>query len=372
MISDQYPPIIGGSERQAKKLSEELVRRGHRVTVLTGNWSGDLPSSSTDKGVSTERLYTMHQLFSLPGLRRFKQDVYGRSLATRLQVLLQDADIVHVHSMQRGAVTALREAARVGVPVLVKETNSGEKNSFHRLHKYHRGERMRQTLLDDLRHVVVLNDEAESQYRALPFRNLRIHRAFNGVEIPDIPAQWRHHEQPTVLSLSRLRPEKGVSLLLDAFARVAGEFGSWRLRICGDGPESEALARQVVRLGLQERVELVGSVDDVKAELSNATLLALPSFAEGMSNSLLEALVMGVPAVATDVGSNRELLGEGVGWITPAGDVEALASALRMAMSHDSERRVRSERSRRRAADYSITAAAERYEQIYAAMLNVS
>ena len=126
-----------------------------------------------------------------------------------------------------------------------------------------------------------------------------------------------------------------------------------------------ALARE---LGLGERVQFAGVTDDPAGTLARAALLVIASSAEGMSNTLLEALATGTPAVATAVGANAELLRDGVGWIVPPEDEAALAAGLAAAMGDSEERVRRSDLARRRAAEYGIDAAARRYEEIYAAM----
>lgn len=367
MVSDQYAPIVGGYERQAERLSRELIRRGHAVTVLTGRWQLECPAVEQSEGLRVERVTTLRSVFRFPGLRRFSQDAYAISLARRLQQHLPRTDVVHVHSMWRGAAVSLKVADIFGTPVLVKEPNSGEGNTFRKLGDEYAGLKMRDLFLDQLRHVVVLNDDAEREYKELPFRDLTIHRGFNGIELENLP---KHDPSfpPTVLSLSRLRPEKGIHLLLRAFSIALSAHPGWKLRICGDGPEVGRIRREIEELGIQAEVELAGQVADTTHELARASLLALPSLAEGMSNTLLESLAVGVPAIASTVGANSNMLRDAVGWLVPPGDVKALAQTLTAAMASESERAHRAERALQRAVEFSIGSSALRYEEIYRAM----
>ena len=150
------------------------------MVVLTGRWSNEAPPHERVEGVEVRRLSTLRWLFRFPGTRRFSQDRYASSLAGWLRPRLGQFDLIHVHSMRRGAAVVLPLAAEAGVPVLVKEPNSGLQNTFRTLGRDPGEDRMRKLFLERLRHVVVLNDEAEAEYGQFGFRALRIHRAFNG------------------------------------------------------------------------------------------------------------------------------------------------------------------------------------------------
>jgi glycosyltransferase involved in cell wall biosynthesis len=144
----------------------------------------------------------------------------------------------------------------------------------------------------------------------------------NGVELPrwlTAPRTARSVGRRTFLYVGRLNTEKGVDILLRAWGRAQqpGE-----LVIAGDGP-----LRQELERATPPRVRFLGAVQDPMVEYRRADVFILPSRREGQSNALLEAICAGLPVVATDVGDNRQLLGNS-GRLVPAGDVEALAAAL--------------------------------------------
>ncbi|MDZ7829190.1 MAG: glycosyltransferase [Halofilum sp. (in: g-proteobacteria)] len=102
-----------------------------------------------------------------------------------------------------------------------------------------------------------------------------------------------------------------------------------RLVLVGDGAQGTAVREAVTAAGLDDNTWLPGSRDDVPALLAALDVFALPSLAEGISNTILEALAAGVAVVATDVGGNRELVTPGqCGALVPPGDPAALAAAL--------------------------------------------
>jgi glycosyltransferase involved in cell wall biosynthesis len=107
-----------------------------------------------------------------------------------------------------------------------------------------------------------------------------------------------------VLAVGNLLAVKGLDTLIDAAARSGG----WRLWIAGEGPERAALAAQIERLGLTDRVTLLGFRRDVGALLAASDAFASASRREGLSLVLVEAMMAGVPVVATPVGGNGEVL----------------------------------------------------------------
>jgi glycosyltransferase involved in cell wall biosynthesis len=129
-----------------------------------------------------------------------------------------------------------------------------------------------------------------------------------------------------------LRPEKDLAVLLRAFALAAGGDPSWRLAIVGDGAERAALAALAGELGVAAHVDFVGALADPAPTLAAFDIYALSSRTEQMPYGVLEAMALGLPVVGTDVGDVAVMLApENRSLLVPAGDVPALAVALRRA-----------------------------------------
>ena len=144
---------------------------------------------------------------------------------------------------------------------------------------------------------------------------------------PFDPAQHR-----LVCAVGRLQPVKDHATLLRAFARALDlDAAADRLRLVlvGDGPLRDELQQLAASLRIAERVWFAGSRDDVADVLRGVHCFVLPSLAEGISNTLLEAMATALPVVATHVGGNVELVDhDATGTLVPAAQPESMARAI--------------------------------------------
>jgi glycosyltransferase involved in cell wall biosynthesis len=175
--------------------------------------------------------------------------------------------------------------------------------------------------------VIVVSDEA----RAVLVGQLRVPRDRvvlipNGVR-PGAGTPKRasdQHGRPCVVgALGRLVTRKGLDVLVEAVRLLTQQNIPIELRIGGVGPEEDALRRQSVGLP----IVFDGEISAANEWLRGLDLFCLPSRSEGLPLALLEAMMAGVPCIATDVGQVREALGAGVLLVPPA-DVPALVDAL--------------------------------------------
>ena len=127
---------------------------------------------------------------------------------------------------------------------------------------------------------------------------------------------------------------KGHAHVLEILARPEWRARDWSLTLVGDGPDANYLRELVRFLGLSDRVQLLGHVDDIRDVWRNQMMLLLCSSAEGKPLSVLEAMVLGRPSVVTDVGGCTELIQDGVtGFVAEAPTVASFAQAMERAWS---------------------------------------
>ena len=135
-----------------------------------------------------------------------------------------------------------------------------------------------------------------------------------------------------IVAAGRLDENKNHAMLIKAFAMIAEEFPEMRLVIYGEGESREKLEKLVAEKQLEERAALPGSVTDVAGHIEKARIFTLTSNTEGMPNSIIEAMCLGIPVVSTDCpcGGPAELIRDSEnGLLVPVGEEKALAEALR-------------------------------------------
>ena len=198
--------------------------------------------------------------------------------------------------------------------------------------------------------VWVMSDDMRERALALGVDAARVEVIPNGVDagrfFPRSAPEARERlglarDQRVVVCVSRLSHEKGIDVLIDAFARL-GDTGA-RLVVVGDGVERAALERRARELGCDAAVTFTGTRphDEIPWWLAAADVVVLASRNEGMPNAVLEALASGRPVVATAVGGTRELITDpALGRLVPPDDAGALAGALRDALSSSWDARV--------------------------------
>ena len=128
-------------------------------------------------------------------------------------------------------------------------------------------------------------------------------------------------------AIGRLVEKKGFSSLLDAFAIAALDQPDWRLVIVGEGPARRALEARVAQPDLTGKVMLAGHQEDVVKLYKAFDWVMIPSFEEGLGLILQEAVLSGIPVLASDLAVFREQLAD-VGWYVPAGETIAWSEAI--------------------------------------------
>ncbi|RYB92560.1 glycosyltransferase [Nocardioides glacieisoli] len=148
--------------------------------------------------------------------------------------------------------------------------------------------------------------------------------------LPGTPQARSPLDQKTFVTAGRLAPEKQFEHLVDAFWRIHEEIPGWTLTIWGDGPRADNLAAQVRKLGLEDRVLLPGSTQDLAAEWAKASVAVLASRGEGYPLVLQEAMSAGVPPVSYDCPSGpREMITHDAdGLLVPPASKAAMAAAM--------------------------------------------
>jgi glycosyltransferase involved in cell wall biosynthesis len=337
-ITRRFWPLFGGAETVIGNLAAALAARGMKTTIVTACWEPHWPREIVHRSVHVVRL-------PQPPRRMFGTWWYMKELAIWLRRNRADYELAYVSQLKHDAYVAVRAGRRLRFPVILRATGAGETGDCRWQATGRCGGRIRRvTRRADA--VIAPSPAIESELLAARYPAERSVRLDSGVPIPEpqtrerrIQARATIGESNPALSLDettplavysgRLHSAKGLAALISAWATVVNRRPDARLWIVGEGPDHAALERRVHSLGLPSRVAFVGSFDAVEDMLFAADVFVLPSFEEGLSIALLEAMAVGLPVVASDIAGNRLVVEPGVtGLLTPPGDAAALASAI--------------------------------------------
>jgi len=169
----------------------------------------------------------------------------------------------------------------------------------------------------------------------------------------DVTSLYQGVGPAIALAVGRLTREKGLDILLRAWALVGSARGGWVLRIVGGGEEEAALKSLAAELGIEDTVVFVGQVRDVASEYRAASLYVMSSRWEGLPMTLLEAQHFGLPSVSTDCPTGpREVLSGGSGRLVDPEDPRALADGLTDIITHAGKRAAMADAAKRNARRY--------------------
>jgi sugar transferase (PEP-CTERM/EpsH1 system associated) len=310
-----------------------------------------------------------------------KQPGHGAILWPRLTRLFRELRPALVHTRNIAALEAMVPAALAGVASRVHGEHGWDVGELARDNWRYRW--TRRAYRPFVTHYVALSREIEGYLtNAIGVPRRRISRIINGVDTQRFRPRVAEREKIAgspyddphlwlVGTVGRLAAVKDQMTLVRAFAaavRARGERSEpMRLVIVGDGPDRAKLEQAVVREGIEDRTWFAGPRNDVAEIMRGLDCFVLPSLAEGISNTVLEAMASGLPIVATDVGGNRELLSDGDnGRIVPADDAAALAAAIGGLLDDPTHARRLGAAARRAAVErFSVERMAAEYARLY-------
>ncbi len=345
ILSWEYPPVVeGGLARHVRKLSEELVRQGVTVDVLTrgaGERSTDgRPAVEVRGGVNVHRVREPNWPRDLDRfvawVQHMNEDMLraGEALAEE-----REYDLVHGHDwLVASACVALAERLEIPFLTTIHATEHGRHQGWVQdepQSHIHAVERWMTRRADSVitcshymrGHVADIFDIDESRITVIP----------NGIDprdlrpVDDLQTLRKKFAEPherLVLLVGRLVYEKGFQLALDALPGVIERVGDVRFLVAGSGTHEEELKAQAQRLGLTDQGVFLGWIgDDALHSLYRiADLCVVPSIYEPFGLVALEAMASGCPCIVADTGGLREVVpsGDRVGLRFNGGDAEHL------------------------------------------------
>ncbi|MEX1997121.1 MAG: glycosyltransferase family 4 protein [Candidatus Andersenbacteria bacterium] len=363
-----YPPHIGGLESHAEQWNEEMARTGYSITVWTPHIAGGATQEEKN-GVNIFRFPAWELIANYP-VPKFWHPLFWRQwreIATTLKARPIIVSRTRFFLTSLMALTFAKVSKKHWLHIehgsdFVQLTNRLPR-TLARLYDYTFGR-----LVLRQADAVVANSKASAAFvQQLSGRSVDavVYRGINGKEIAKIPAAAKL-PVPTITYVGRLISSKGVQDLITALPMI--KESKWHCWIIGDGPQRPVLERQAWELGIADRVSFLGEKpwEETIAHMKASHIIVNPSYTEGLPTSVIEAVIAGIPVIATDVGGTTEVISSKQdGILVPPHNISALLEALNRLLSHSIRQAIKAPGARNLASErFSWQFNAEAYQKI--------
>lgn len=182
--------------------------------------------------------------------------------------------------------------------------------------------------------AIIFQTKRASRY----FEFLKLNNAYIIPNPISVSSYAKNGIKDKIVTVGRLEKQKNQKMLIEAFSKIANKFPKACLYIYGEGYLRKELNQHISDLNLSERVELKGEVTNIHEVISDASIFVLSSNYEGLSNALLEAMMMGLPCISTKCAGSDEYIDNGInGLLVNIGDVNEMAEAMEFMLSNREE-----------------------------------
>lgn len=368
-VVSYFHPFASGAEGQALAQGLELARRGHVVHVVTREIPGYPVVDEDYHGVFIHRWVRTRAVGPLFGLS------FVAGVRSALRRLRGEIDLVHTHQGLWEAVAAGLARKRLRrLPTLIQPASSGYYGEADELRRTRGTGMLRRIILANTAFAAISAD-IERQWLELGVPAGRMVRMASGVDAVRFrPGPSAVEDallpRPRVVFTGRLHPQKNIPLLLEAWTTVARR-SSANLILVGPGDDRRKLEDLAASLGIAERVQFTGGVADPSDYLRAADLFVLPSVAEGMSNSLLEAMATALPCIASRIAGNTDLIDDGRhGRLVERPEASSWSAAiLELLEDRETARRLGTAARERIDAEFALPVVVDRYIDLYRRMI---
>lgn len=330
MLSNSFPPEIGGIQEHVSNLAQTLARQGHQLKIVTVRRNKSERVRDTFAGLNVIRVPQLN----LPKTLTTQYLAITTALLIAMRLRGQ-ADVVHYHTFWPDAFTAF--VVNKFVPTIY----TAHESRFLLMAEQPQSRRWLKLALRPFQGILAPSTELLEVTRQLGVSSEKSAFIANAVDArkfrPDVTGETVRArygvpmDHCLILCPRRLVPKNGLEFLIESLPLIRRRFSAVSVLIAGDGPERERLEARVRELDLQDSVVFAGSQDnnDLPEFYGAADIVAIPSLKEATSIAGLEAMASACAVVATNVGGLPEIIEDGVsGLLVPRGDPEALAQAI--------------------------------------------
>lgn len=375
MLSWEYPPEhVGGLGRHVCHLARELVKSKVNVTVLTKG-SGGCKKERMDEGVRVVSFcpYDLHPPDFMAWALEFNIALLEKAVGS----LEGDFDIIHAHDWMVGlSAKALKNIWNVPLVSTIHATEHGRQGGLHNSLQRHISEVEWNLCYESWRVIACSNYMRREMMAIFGLPQDKIKVIQNGIGPEWFQVERAPSQEPVILYVGRMVPEKGPQTAIEAMPEILRENKSAKLFMAGVGPMEDELKRRIANLGLEDRVFLMGMLGDksLKKLYGNAHAAVFPSSYEPFGIVALEAMATGAPCVVGDTGGLAEIIRHNVtGKKVQPKNPSALATAVNSILKDKSLSERLSRNAKEEAlTNYSWGDIAQRTKAVYAEVLEKS
>ena len=308
-----YPDTKGGGGYHVHAMSRDQAAMGHDVTVLTTRENGSLPRIEETHGYTIVRVS--------PGITLLGNDVSPAVVRYLWDTDTDSFDIIHAHSHYYfiSNVAALKRRFD-DIPLAITNHGLYTQNAPERIFELYLQTLGRWTF-NQADQIFCYTEEDKRRVRDLGVRS-PIAVVSNGIDTERFTPNGSESELidtdgPVVLFVGRFVEGKRPQRAVEAFAKCIESKPDAEMYLCGEGPLREQLEQRGAELGVREQVTFLGQVpyEEMPSVYRSADVLVLPSRAEGVPRTIMEALSSGVPVVSSDLPQVRSAFGEAVTYV---------------------------------------------------------
>ena len=307
VVNTFIPETYGGAEQQTLRLASNLKNNNFEAFILAPRLKKETASESFERNVLVKR-FKVNDLPNLGGRNIFSFIIWSLKLIYWLIKNSNKFDIIHVIHGRLHSAPALLAAKILKKPVLVKIGRGGKKyfdvNAVNK--KKVIGKFFSRYILKNTTGWIANSKMIESDLKGHNIKDELIHKIYNGIDIDKIRIN-KFHKNKTFLVIGRLGEEKKCDQIIRVFSKLSEDLNV-KLIFLGDGPLEEDLLKMTKQLSQSHRIFFKGAVKNVREHLIASDFYVSASQSEGMSNSLLEAMSLGIPAITSNVSGVNEIV----------------------------------------------------------------
>jgi glycosyltransferase involved in cell wall biosynthesis len=317
---------VFGGERAILTLARNLDRNVFDLTLLCmrrpDGRSEPLISLAQGMGIRVESLEVRGRM-DVRAVARLREFVFARGVS-----------LIHTHDFKSnfyGLLATLNTNVR-----RVATAHGSTRDSLRKRAYLFLDERL---VYQSFHRIITVSEDLRAKLSVSPAVRDKLTVVPNGLDPGLLSLSSGHDDTPlsyspvpgakTFAVVGRLFPDKGQTVFIQAFSRIAMEFPHAAGLIAGDGPSAGDVRKLIEELGLLRRIHCCGARSNIREVYDQTDFLVIPSYTEGLPYALLEAMGLGIPILATAVGDIPTVVKDGVtGFLVPPGDVGAMADRM--------------------------------------------